>query len=190
MPFNQMSLIYREAWFPPLFVKQNQPNFFVFFLFGDLRPLSKKISNLRPLFSITFPQGFWVSKKYWTSDFGKWGGKKTFKRYLKSEQTDIRTDTQTDGQMLWKLPWIMIYDLSMYPKSIPKLSRMYLKSIPKVFQKYPKSIPKLSQNYPKSMLYIFFLYLLYFILPSVLSVHSVLSILSVFSVVSAFSVFL
>ena len=39
----------------------------------------QQCSNLRPLLSITFPQGFWKSKKFghWTSGNG---GEKTFKR--------------------------------------------------------------------------------------------------------------
>ena len=52
--------------------------------------------NLRPLLSITFPQGFRISKNigHPTTESG---GKKTFKRYLKSEHThtDRRTDRQT-----------------------------------------------------------------------------------------------
>ena len=50
----------------------------------------------RPLLSITFPQGFRISKKFGHPTLGS-GAKKTFKRYLKSEQTDGHTDTRTDG---------------------------------------------------------------------------------------------
>ena len=57
--------------------------------------LEQKCSNQRPLLSITFPQGFRILKKYWTSDFWK-GGKNTFRRYLKSEHTDGQTDGRTD----------------------------------------------------------------------------------------------
>jgi hypothetical protein len=42
-----------------------------FFCAAILDNLKKKCSYLRPLLSITFPQGFQISKKYWTSDFGK-----------------------------------------------------------------------------------------------------------------------
>ena len=60
----------------------------------------QKCSYLRPLLSITFPQGFRISKNIGHLTSGSWG-KKTVKRYLKSEQThrrtDGHTDTQTDG---------------------------------------------------------------------------------------------
>ena len=49
---------------------------------------------MRSLISITFPQGFQISKYFVHPTSGS-GGKKTFKRYLKSEQTDTRTDTRT-----------------------------------------------------------------------------------------------
>ena len=55
-----------------------------------------------PLLSITFPQGFRISKNIGHPTSGS-GGKKTVKRYLKSVQTNTRTDgetdTQTDGQI-------------------------------------------------------------------------------------------
>ena len=56
----------------------------------------QKCSNLRTLLFITFPQGFRISKNIGHPTFGS-GGKKTFKRYLKSEHTDRRTDRRTDG---------------------------------------------------------------------------------------------
>ena len=56
-----------------------------------------KSSNLRPLLSITFPQGFRISKNIGHPTSGS-AGKKTFKRYLKSEHMDRRTDGQTHGQ--------------------------------------------------------------------------------------------
>ena len=71
-----------------------------------------KCSYLKPLLSITFPQGFRICKNIGHPTSGS-GGKKTFKRYLKSEHTDTRTDRQTDkstcrkhrprGPMLWKI---------------------------------------------------------------------------------------
>ena len=45
--------------------------------------------------SITFPQGFRISKNIGHPGSG---GKKTFKQYLKSEQTGGQTDGRTDGQ--------------------------------------------------------------------------------------------
>ena len=73
----------------------------------------KKFSYLRPLLSITFPQGFRISKNIRHPTSGS-GGKKTVKQYLKSEQTDTRTDgqtdTRTDGQT----------DISTYRKHRPR----------------------------------------------------------------------
>ena len=50
---------------------------------------------MRPLLSITFPQGFRISKKYWTSDFGKWGQKRPLNG---TSKVNRRTDGQTDGR--------------------------------------------------------------------------------------------
>ena len=54
-PFDQRSLIHREARFPPFFVRQNQQkkNFFLVWRFKTTSEL--KCSNLRPLLFITFP---------------------------------------------------------------------------------------------------------------------------------------
>ena len=57
----------------------------------------KIFSNLRPLLSITFPQGFRISKNIGHPTSGS-GGKKTVKRYLKSEK-NRQTDRQTDKHM-------------------------------------------------------------------------------------------
>ena len=57
----------------------------------------QKCSYLRPFLSITFPQAFRISKNIGHPTSGS-GGKKTVKRYLKSEQTDRQTDGQTDGR--------------------------------------------------------------------------------------------
>ena len=56
---------------------------------------NKKCSNQRPIIFITFPQGFRISKNIGHPTSGS-GGKKTLKRYLKSEQTDGHTDGQID----------------------------------------------------------------------------------------------
>ena len=108
IPFDQRSLIHREAWFGPCFVRQNQPNFFCF-LFGDFRPLPNKniqiLDNFptkmfksQTTFSISFSQGFQISKNIGHPTWGS-GGKKTVKRYLKSEHTHKHTKTQTDTHM-------------------------------------------------------------------------------------------
>ena len=95
MPFDQRSLIHQEAWFPPCFVRQNQPK--KKNCMAILDHFQKKCSNLRPLLSITFPQGFQISKNIVHPTSGS-GGTKMFKRYLKSEHTDGQTDTQTRRQ--------------------------------------------------------------------------------------------
>ena len=55
----------------------------------------QKCSYLRPLLSITFPQGFRICKNIGHPTLGSLG-KKTFKRYLKSEHTDTHTNGRTD----------------------------------------------------------------------------------------------
>ena len=97
MPFDQRSLIYREAWFPPCFVRQKQQQKKTFFAQRFQTIFQQKCSNLRPLLSITFPQEFRISKNIGYPILGS-GGKKAFKRYLKSEYTDGQTDGQTDEQ--------------------------------------------------------------------------------------------
>ena len=57
----------------------------------------QKCSYLRPRLSYTFPQGFRISKNIGHLTSGR-GGKKTVKRYLKSEQTDGHTDRRTHGR--------------------------------------------------------------------------------------------
>jgi hypothetical protein len=82
---------------PPCFIRQNQPKKNYFLFVCQFKTTSKqKCSNLRPLLSITFPQGFQISKNIGHPTLGS-GGKKTFKRYLKSEHTNRLTDRQTDG---------------------------------------------------------------------------------------------
>jgi hypothetical protein len=46
-----------------------------------------KCSNLGPVLFITFPQGFQISKNIGHSTLGS-GGKKTVKRYVKSEKSE------------------------------------------------------------------------------------------------------
>ena len=94
-PFDQRSLIHRDAWFPPCFVRQNQPKKTIFFVWRFQITSKKKCSNLRPLLSTTFPQGFQISKNIGHSTSGS-GGKETFKRYLKSEHIHRQTNKQTN----------------------------------------------------------------------------------------------
>ena len=95
IPFDQRSLIHREAWFPPCFVRQNQQKNKLFFARRFQTTSKQKCSNVRPLLSITFPQGFRISKNIGHPTSGS-GGKKTVKRYLKSEHTDKQTHKHMD----------------------------------------------------------------------------------------------
>ena len=92
-PFDQRSLIHQEPWFPPCFVRQNQQkkSFFCAAIFDNFQ---QKCPNPRPLLTITFPQGFRISKNIGHPTSGS-GCKKTFKRYLKSEHTNRRTNRRS-----------------------------------------------------------------------------------------------
>ena len=75
---------------------------------GDFTPFICIFLILRPLPSITFPEGFWISNYIGHPTSGS-GGKKMFKQYLKSEHTDKHMDKsiyrkhRPRGPMLWKL---------------------------------------------------------------------------------------
>ena len=58
-----------------------------FFCAAILDNFKQKCSYLRPFLSITFPQGFRISKNIGHPTLGS-GGKKTVKRYLKSEKSE------------------------------------------------------------------------------------------------------
>ena len=60
----------------------------------------QKCSNVRPILSITFPQGFRISKNIGHLTLGS-GGKKTVKWYLKSEQTNTLTNRRTNRRTFW-----------------------------------------------------------------------------------------
>ena len=96
MPFNQRSLIHREAWLPPCFVRQNQQkkNFFCAAILDNFQ--IKMFKSETTSFYYFSPKDT-ESIGHPTSGSG---GNKTFKRYLKSEhthrQTDGRADTETD----------------------------------------------------------------------------------------------
>ena len=57
IPFDQRSLIHREVWFPPCFVRENQQK--TFFLCGDFRPHTNKnvqfLDHFFPVFSTRIP---------------------------------------------------------------------------------------------------------------------------------------
>ena len=94
-PFDQRSLIHLEAWFPPYFVRQNQPKKTIFFVWRLYTTSKLKCSNLRPLIFITFPQGFRISKKIGHLTSGS-GGKRRLNGTLKVKtRTDRLTRRQT-----------------------------------------------------------------------------------------------
>ena len=101
MPFDQRSLIHREAWFPPCFVRQNQHTKKLIFARRFQTTCTQKCLNLRPFLSITFPQGFRISKNIGHPTSGS-GGKKTVKQ---SEQsvTDRQTH-KTKTKKKWRNP--------------------------------------------------------------------------------------
>ena len=95
-PFDQRSLIHREAWFPPCFVRQNQQKNKLFFARRFQTTSQQKCSILRPLLFSTFPHGFRISKNVGHPTLGS-GGKIGLKIYhMKRDkqihrQTDIAT---------------------------------------------------------------------------------------------------
>ena len=95
-PFVQRSLIHREVWFLPCFVRQNQPKKQTF-LRRYFRPLpNKKISNLRPLLPLLFPKD---SESIKILDIRLWevGAKIHLNSTSKvNTQTDRQTNRQTD----------------------------------------------------------------------------------------------
>ena len=78
----------------------------------------QKCPYLRPLLSITFPQGLRISKNIGHPTSGS-GGEKTVKRYLKSEHTDGHTDGQPDRQT----------DISTYRKHRPRGPMLWKASV-------------------------------------------------------------
>ena len=86
--------------------KSAKKNFF--FSRRFLTILKQKCSNLRPLLSTTFPQGFWISKNIGHPTSGS-GAKR---RLNDTSKVNTQTNTQTDistyrkhrprGPMLWK----------------------------------------------------------------------------------------
>ena len=57
MPFDHRSIIHREAWFPPCFVRQIQQQKKQLFLRGDFRPLpNKNVQMLDHFFPLLFPK--------------------------------------------------------------------------------------------------------------------------------------
>ena len=68
-----------------------------FFARGFQTIFKQKCSKMRPLLSTTFPQEFQISKNI-GNPTSESVGKKTFKRYLKSEHTDKHTDGHFDLQ--------------------------------------------------------------------------------------------
>ena len=100
-PFDQRSLIHREAWFPPCFVWQNHQKK-TFLLRGNFRPLpNKNVRMLDQFFPLLFPKDS-ESLKILDIRLQEVGAKRPLKGTSKVNthtdgQTDGREDTQTDG---------------------------------------------------------------------------------------------
>ena len=75
IPFDQRSLIHREAWFPPCFVRQNQPKKTIFFCLAILDHFQTKMFKSETTSFHYFSPRIPNLLKYWTSDFRKWGQK-------------------------------------------------------------------------------------------------------------------
>ena len=87
-PFDQRSLIHREAWFLPCFVRQNQQKKLFFARQFQTTSKQKRFKCQTTSFHNFSPRILNLTSGS--------GGKKMFKRYLKSEQTDKQTDKHTD----------------------------------------------------------------------------------------------
>ena len=74
IPFDQRSLIHREAWFPPCFVRQNQQKTIFFFAAILDHFQTKNFKSETTSFNYFSPR-IPNLQKYWTSDLGKWGQK-------------------------------------------------------------------------------------------------------------------
>ena len=79
-------------------VRQNAPKNLPFFCSSILHPWLAKVFKSKTTSFHYFPQGFQIFKIFGHPTLGS-GDKKTFNRYLKSEQTNRQTDKHTDGQI-------------------------------------------------------------------------------------------
>ena len=98
-----------------------------FFAAAILDHLWANCSNLRPLLSNTFPQGFWISKNFGHPTLRS-GGKKMFKWYLKSEQMK---------KNLWKKTFFCRGDFRPF---LSKNVQIWDPFFPLLFPKYFKSL--------------------------------------------------
>ena len=91
-PFYQRSLIHREAWFPPCFVRQNQPK-----KNGDFRPFpNKNVEIWEHFFPLLFPKD---SESLKIMDIQLWevGAKRRLNGTSKvNTRTNRRTDRRTN----------------------------------------------------------------------------------------------
>ena len=148
-----------------MFCKAKSATKKTFFARRFLKIFKLKCSNVRPLLYITFPQEFWISKNIGHSTSGS-GGKKMFKRYLKSEHTKGQTDTQTDrrtdiltyrkhrprGPMLWKVGnhGISCMISRKLLEFFEKILRKFWESFEKVLRKSCKSCERVVRKFWKS----------------------------------------
>ena len=88
MPFDQRSLIHQEAWFPPCFVRQNQPK--TFYLFVHFRPFPNQ--NVQVFFPLLFPMDS-ASLKILDIQLQEVGAKR---RLNGTSKVNTRTDRRTN----------------------------------------------------------------------------------------------
>ena len=126
MPFDQRSLIHREAWFPPRFVRQNQQKKKLF-LRGDFRPLpNKNVYMWDHFFPLLFPKDS-ESLKILDIRLCEVGAKRPLNGTSRSEHTHTQTHTQTDkstyrkhrpkGPILWKSSQTDVFKEMWVPKA-------------------------------------------------------------------------
>ena len=93
--FDQRSVIHRDAWFPPCLVRQIDPKKNYVFLAILDHFQTKMFKSETTSFHYFSPKDSKSLKKI-GHPISENGGKNTFKRYLKKEQMDTRTDRRTN----------------------------------------------------------------------------------------------
>ena len=125
------------------------------FLCGDFSPLpNKNVQIWDHLFPLLFFKDSESLNNIGHQTFGS-GGKKTFKRYLKSEQTDRRTDRRTNRRTFWLIESIGPKDRC-FENSMSRLTKIYnflwscalISSLPWAPIYGQLFVPSLAQNSP------------------------------------------
>ena len=123
MPFDQRSLIHREAWFPPCFVRQNQPKKNNSFCLAILDNFQLNVQIWDHIHPLLFPKDS-ESLKFLDIRLWEVGSKRSLNGTLKvnTQKTDGQTDISTyrkhrpRGPILWKNHFICDHDHTLpYP---------------------------------------------------------------------------